>query len=102
MIKSIRYRCLLIIILICVACNNLNDSSIRLECPIITVNDINFNKEKDYSALFERIDLIPLETVENSLIGSISSVKKYRGNFYVFDRDISKTVFKLWVLFSIF
>ena len=93
MIKSIRYRCLLIIILICVACNNLNDSSIRLECPIITVNDINFNKEKDYSALFERIDLIPLETVENSLIGSISSVKKYRGNFYVFDRDISKAVF---------
>ncbi|MEA4918849.1 6-bladed beta-propeller [Proteiniphilum sp.] len=45
------------------------------------------------SELFSDISYIPLETTDHSLIGEISDILKYKGRFYILDKDISRSVF---------
>ena len=42
---------------------------------------------------YSDINYIPLETNDNSLIGNISDIIKYKDRFYILDNDITQSVF---------
>jgi len=75
------------------ACNTDNKSQKTSEYRIISIDEKNFAKEKDFSRIIKNIDLITLETVKESQIGRINNIKEYKGYYYILDNDISKSLF---------
>ncbi|TSA35987.1 MAG: 6-bladed beta-propeller [Porphyromonadaceae bacterium] len=47
----------------------------------------------DYSKVVKHLDLIPLETNANCLIGEITQIIEKNSLYYIFDRSISQTLF---------
>jgi len=74
------------------SCNSDNKPQIASDYRIITVDEEDFDRQKDFSRVFKGIDIIPLETIKESLIGGISSIKEYKGHYYILDRNISKSL----------
>ncbi len=56
----------------------------------INVNEIESDFADNLSEVFEPIDIIPLETKQESFVGGASRIKFYGDNIYVFDKDGAK------------
>ncbi len=59
----------------------------------IDVNPNNVLNQLKASELFSDISYIPLETNNNSLVGNISKLIKYKDRFYITDNDITHSIF---------
>lgn len=69
----------------------------EIQKPGIT-RTLEYNKDfydysGDYSKVVRHVDLIPLGTNANCLIGQITQIIERNGFYYIFDRDISQTLF---------
>jgi len=82
------------LVLLC-SCNNNNKILSKSEKVdlIIDVDPSKAIKSIQMSELFLDINYIPLETNENSLIGNVSDIIKYKDRFYILDNDITQSVF---------
>lgn len=84
MTRKIKSIIALILCIILVACKNNND---KISENTLHVNLSN-NTLSPYS-LFDRIELIPLETKDESLITSIGRIIEYNDRYYILDDRIS-------------
>ena len=71
------------------SCKCYNKPQTASNYRVITVDEKDFDRQKDFSRIFKSIDLIPLETKKESLIGRVSLIKEYKDHYYVLDKDIS-------------
>lgn len=76
-------KTVLILISICIintCCQNNNTN----KCEVISI-DIDSRNKVSFFEIFSRIDIIKLETNENSLINEVSKIVVQNDNYYIFD-----------------
>ena len=79
-------------LLLASSCKTTNYKRTESEYPTITISEDDFDKNKDFARVFEGINLIPLETTRESIIGSVHSIKEYKGRYYVLDKDVGNSI----------
>jgi hypothetical protein len=88
-------RLFILVLIITVSCNSGKKKEIIENDSVYTVDFDNIPKEKRIymSSLFKKVRAIPLETVDESLIGYINEVQVFDGKIFVFDNDHVNSVF---------
>ncbi|MDR1338756.1 MAG: 6-bladed beta-propeller [Prevotellaceae bacterium] len=92
-IKKLYFFALLLTLTI--SCNSDRKKETVENNSVYTVDFDNIPKEEKIymSSLFKKVRSIPLETVDESLIGYINEVQVFDGKIFVFDRDYTNSVF---------
>lgn len=92
--KGLTYLICIVTTLFLYSCNNANNQMQPKEIDIII--DVDPGKAVEsiqISELYTDIKYVPLETNDNSLIGNISDIIKFKDRFYILDNDITQSVF---------
>ncbi|SRR5690554_803722 len=92
--KGLTYLIHIVTTLLLYSCNDANNQMLPKEIDlIIDVDPSKAIENIKMSELYSDINYIPLETNDNSLIGNISDIIKYKDRFYILDNDITQSVF---------
>lgn len=91
MTNSMKYKFLIYIYIFCISCSektSIIDESIRIE----------FNKDQEQkeillSSFVDKLDVVKLETNNESLIGSVTNIEFHNKQYYISDRFITEKVF---------
>jgi len=82
----------LVLLLLLISCKN-HEIQKQEKFRTIEYNKDFFDYSRDYSKVVKHLDLIPLETNANCLIGEITQIIEKNGFYYIFDRHMSQTLF---------
>ena len=81
-----------VLLLLLISCKN-HEIQKQEKYRTIEYNKDFFDYSRDYSKVVKHLDLIPLETNANCLIGEITQIIEKNGLYYIFDRHMSQTLF---------